>query len=313
MQILFSPNEGSQIALLSQEGSGIASRSREGWFQHRNVSASEPPCLRYAQAPLLTQEGKIGSLFANRASTVSTEILRQLVGRSGLQFRHSIPGGFMFRKSAFVCILCVVLAATATLAQSIKTIPRPPAQPAGAPATDAGSAAPDGYAPIPQWPGQTRAPHPAKTEAYSVSTFAEGLNGGFCFSFLPDGRIIVGERPGRIRIVDKNGRVSDPIDGLPTLWARGQGLFDVRLDKDFATNRTIYLSYTVLPAGTSEASPPRFAGVLKVARARLSADDKRIENIKVLLDAEGTGGRVIQAPDGTLFVTASIPAGIGIN
>ncbi|HLQ78956.1 MAG TPA: PQQ-dependent sugar dehydrogenase [Terriglobia bacterium] len=219
----------------------------------------------------------------------------------------------MFRKSAFVCILCVVLAATATLAQSIKTIPRPPAQPAGAPATDAGSAAPDGYAPIPQWPGQTRAPHPAKTEAYSVSTFAEGLNGGFCFSFLPDGRIIVGERPGRIRIVDKNGRVSDPIDGLPTLWARGQGLFDVRLDKDFATNRTIYLSYTVLPAGTSEASPPRFAGVLKVARARLSADDKRIENIKVLLDAEGTGGRVIQAPDGTLFVTASIPAGIGIN
>ena len=50
-----------------------------------------------------------------------------------------------------------------------------------------------------------------------------------------------------------------------------------------------------------------------MARAQLSKDDKRIENVKVLLDAEGTGGRVIQAPDGTLFVTSSIPAGLGIN
>jgi glucose/arabinose dehydrogenase len=123
----------------------------------------------------------------------------------------------------------------------------------------------------------------------------------------------VGERPGKIHIIDKNGHVSDPLDGLPALWARGQGLFDVRLDKDFAVNRTIYLSYTVLPAGTSETAPPRLAGVLKVARAQLSKDDKRIENVKVLLDAEGTGGRVIQAPDGTLFVTSSIPAGLGIN
>jgi glucose/arabinose dehydrogenase len=73
------------------------------------------------------------------------------------------------------------------------------------------------------------------------------------------------------------------------------------------------LSYTVLPEGTNEAAPPRLAGVLKVARAQLSKDDKRIENVKILLDAEGTGGRVIQAPDGTLFVTSSIPAGLGIN
>jgi glucose/arabinose dehydrogenase len=100
---------------------------------------------------------------------------------------------------------------------------------------------------------------------------------------------------------------------LPALWARGQGLFDVRLDKEFAANRTVYLSYTVLPEGTSEANPPRSAGVLMVARAQLSKDDKRIDNVKVLLNAEGTGGRVIQAPDGTLFVTSTIPAGLGIN
>src|SRR5262245_21843165 len=50
-----------------------------------------------------------------------------------------------------------------------------------------------------------------------------------------------------------------------------------------------------------------------VASARLSADDKRLEGLKVLLNAEGTVGRVIQAPDGTLFVTSTIPAGLGIN
>jgi len=54
-------------------------------------------------------------------------------------------------------------------------------------------------------------------------------------------------------------------------------------------------------------------GVLLVARATLAGDDRRLENVTVLLDAEGTGGRIIQATDGTLFVTSSIPAGIGIN
>ncbi len=68
------------------------------------------------------------------------------------------------------------------------------------------------------------------------------------FHFLPDGRIIVGERPGRIKIVGRDGKVSEPIEGLPSnLWARGQGLFEVRPDRAFATNRTIYLTYTVLP------------------------------------------------------------------
>jgi len=217
----------------------------------------------------------------------------------------------MLRKLWFAGFLCFGLSASAFLAQTVRTIPRPPAQTAGAPTTE--SASPDGYAPIPEWPGQTRAPHAAKTAAYKVETVAEGLNGAFCFSFLPDGRIIVDERPGRIRIVEKDGHVSAPLEGLPKIWANGQGLFDVRLDRDFAANRTVYLSYTVLPEGANEAALPRSPGVLMVARAQLSQDDKRIENVKVLLNAEGTGGRVIQAADGTLFVTATVPAGLGIN
>ena len=204
-----------------------------------------------------------------------------------------------------------ILGAALVLAQSVHPVPRPPVT---RPGPEAGTTVADGYAPAPQWPGQTRAPLPKTTSPYEVQTVAEGFTGAFCFSFLPDGRILVGERPGRIKIVGRDRKVSEPLDGLPpNLWARGQGLFEVRADRDFSKNRTLFLSYTVLPDGAELNALPRYPGVLLVARATLSADDRRIENVKVLLEAEGTGGRVIQARDGTLFVTSSIPGGVGIN
>jgi len=204
-----------------------------------------------------------------------------------------------------------LLLAALLLLQAVHPVPRPPVTPPG---PEAGTTAADGYVPAPQWPGQTRAPLPKTTSPYDVQTVAEGFAGAFCFSFLPDGRVLVGERPGRIKIVGRDGKVSEPLDGLPTnLWARGQGLFEVRADRDFSKNRTLFLSYTVLPDGAERNALPRYPGVLLVARATLSADDRRIENVKVLLEAEGTGGRVIQARDGTLFVTSSIPGGVGIN
>src|SRR5471032_2528038 len=98
--------------------------------------------------------------------------------------------------------VCVMFGATRTVAQTVRPAPRPPAP--GPAKPEDGSAAPDGYAPSPAWLGQTRAPRPAKTAAYDVETVAEGLSGAFCFSFLPDGRIIVGERPGHIKIVGKD-------------------------------------------------------------------------------------------------------------
>ena len=140
------------------------------------------------------------------------------------------------------------------------------------------------------------------------------MSGAFCFSFLPDGRIIVGERAGRIKIVAKDGTVSPPIEGLPaSLWTRGQGLFEVRPDIAFSANRAIYLTYTVLPEGADPATLPRYPGVLVVASAILAKDDRRLDDLKVLLNAEGTGGRLIQGKDGTLLVTSTIPAGLGIN
>ena len=162
--------------------------------------------------------------------------------------------------------------------------------------------------------GKPERTRPVRSEAYAVETVASGLAGAFAFHFLPDGRIIVSERPGRIRIVGKDGKPSEPLAGLPAIWNRGpQGLFEVLPDRDFARNRVIYLTYTALPEGTNPASPPRLAGVLMVARARLSDDSTRLEDVKTILDAEGIGGRAIQASDGTLLVASSIPAGVGID
>jgi aldose sugar dehydrogenase len=213
------------------------------------------------------------------------------------------------------CLVVVVAVAVAveTRAQNGRVIPRAPALPPGT--TPPGeSAAPDGYQPIPQWLGQTRAAAATKIAAYRVESFAEGLSGAFSFHFLPDGRIIMGERPGRIRIVGKDGKLSDPIEGMPSnLWAHGQGLFEVLPDRAFATNRTLYLTYTILPEGANEAALPRSPGILMAASAKLSPDERRLEGLTVLLNAEGTGGRAVQALDGTLFVTSTVPAGLGIN
>src|SRR4029077_9978308 len=122
----------------------------------------------------------------------------------------------MIRKALITGAMSIALGSALLIAQT-KTVPRPAAAPPGQPPGE--SAAPDGYAPIPQWFGQTRAAVPAKTETFTVETFAEGFN-GIAFRFLPDGRILLGERNGRIRIIGKDGKVSEPLSGIPA----GQGL-----------------------------------------------------------------------------------------
>jgi aldose sugar dehydrogenase len=143
----------------------------------------------------------------------------------------------------------------------------------------------DNSTPQPAWAGQTRAPKPAKTAAYEVETVAEGLFSPWSFSFLPDGRMLVSETARGLRIVDKNGRLGEYISGLPIDFSkRAQQLLDSIPDKDFASNRVIYFLYRV---------PPREAG-------------------DVLLNTQGIEGRMIQAPDGTLFIDSGPLAGRGI-
>ncbi|HET9830854.1 MAG TPA: PQQ-dependent sugar dehydrogenase [Vicinamibacterales bacterium] len=217
----------------------------------------------------------------------------------------------MIRRSLLAGAACVALGAVIITAQT-KSVPRPAALPPGQ-QPPGESAAPDGYAPIPQWLGQTRAPVPAKSETFAVETFADGLNGAGSFHFLPDGRILVAERPGRLKIVGKDGKISEPLEDMPkNMYLRGQALYEVQPDKNFSTNRTIYMTYAILPEGADPAKQ-RSPGHLHVVSAKISADDKRLENVKDLLDAEGVSGHVVQANDGTLLVTSTVPAGLGVN
>lgn len=136
-----------------------------------------------------------------------------------------------------------------------------------------------------------------------ATTVASGLEHPWGMDFLPDGNVIVTERPGRLRILAA-GHLSDPIPGLPKIWAQGQGgLLDVAVAPDFETSRTIFISFS---------QPGKGGAGTAVARARLEGDkDKaRLENVDVIFSMEKKtakgqhfGSRLVFHPDGTLFVT----------
>ena len=150
---------------------------------------------------------------------------------------------------------------------------------------------------------QTRAPA-APTSQVTVQTVAEGLDHPWGFEFLPDGRILVTERDGRMRIVSTDGRLSQPVAGVPEVFAQGQGgLLDVALAPDFETSGTIYFSFS---------EPRRDGNGTAVARARLNADvsPPRLEDVQVIFHQQPSydgnvhfGSRIVPTPDGKLFVT----------
>lgn len=158
----------------------------------------------------------------------------------------------------------------------------------------------------PAVPGQTRAPEAKSNVAYQVQTFASGLEKPWGLAFLPDGRLLVTEKPGRLRIVGQDGKVSAPVAGLPAVDARNQGgLLGLALDPDYGDNNLIYWSYAELkPDGTNHTA---------VARGKLVTDAagaSRVENVQVIfrqtpsLASTGHyGGRLVFAPDKTLYVT----------
>jgi glucose/arabinose dehydrogenase len=155
----------------------------------------------------------------------------------------------------------------------------------------------------PALPGQTRAPERKTNVAFEVVTVAEGLQNPWGMTFLPDGRMLVTEKPGRLRIVTTEGKLSEPVSGLPAVDARNQGgLLDVSLDPAFAKNRLIYWSY----AERREGGPNNTA----VARGRFVEDAKpRVENVQVIFrqvpSLDSTlhfGSRLVWGRDGTLFI-----------
>ncbi len=152
---------------------------------------------------------------------------------------------------------------------------------------------------------------PSSAGNLEVRTFARGLAHPWSLAFLPDGRMLVTERPGRIRIVTTEGQLSPPLKGVPDVWASGQGgLLDVVTDKAFAQNRTIFFCFSERTGG---------GGRTAIARAKLNDGSGRLDETRIIFRQEGPlssgnhyGCRIVQAEDGNLFVTlgehASYPA-----
>ena len=177
--------------------------------------------------------------------------------------------------------------------------------------------------PAPAFPGQTKAPAPVKASApFNVQTIATGLTGAWAIAFLPDGKLLVTQNAGTMRVVRSDGVVFGPVGGVPGVKAIGaQGLHDIVLDPDFARNRLVYFTYFAPPRGEAAGSwPVEFfyervwtrpfterrtmqLGAERIARARLSDDDLRLEDVEVL--AEGAERRIVVARDGTLLVTGA--------
>jgi aldose sugar dehydrogenase len=164
----------------------------------------------------------------------------------------------------------------------------------------------DGYAPAPAFPGQTKAPIVVGKQGYAVETVAK-IDRPWGMAFLPNGKMLISFRNGGMRIVTREGVVSEPLAGVPALVnpRLGSGMYGVILDKNFARNRMIYFAYH-----TKNASDPAAMG--RIASARLSADEKSLEEVKTLREGADIQPRAIaQARDGTLLVLSAFVSDSG--
>ncbi|WP_283180413.1 MULTISPECIES: PQQ-dependent sugar dehydrogenase [unclassified Pseudomonas] len=138
-----------------------------------------------------------------------------------------------------------------------------------------------------------------------VTTMTKGLEHPWALAFLPDRQgMLVTERPGNLRVVSADGKLSAPLSGVPKVWSKGQGgLLDVVLSPDFKQDRTVYLSYA---EGGGEGGKAGTA----VGRGRLSDDLTALKDFKVIFRQEPKlsvgnhfGSRLVFDRDGYLFIT----------
>jgi glucose/arabinose dehydrogenase len=134
-----------------------------------------------------------------------------------------------------------------------------------------------------------------------LTVVTSGLEHPWGIAFLPDGRALVTERPGRLRVVDRAGKASEPLTGVPAVDAVGQGgLLDVALDPDFARNQRIYLSY----------AEPRGEGTNGTSVVRAKLGESGLGEVTVIFRQQPAmasrhhfGSRLVFGRDGNLFVT----------
>jgi aldose sugar dehydrogenase len=154
----------------------------------------------------------------------------------------------------------------------------------------------------PAFVGQTRINAVVTQSPYEGKLLTSSLSRPWGIAALPDGRFIITEIEGAIRIVTASGTVGEPINGVPKVYCAGQGgLLGICIDPAFSKNRMVYWAFS---ESVGEGS------LTSVAKGMLSSDEKRVENITVIYQAKPSykgslhfGGRVLMAKDGNLFLS----------
>ncbi len=154
----------------------------------------------------------------------------------------------------------------------------------------------------PAFAGQTRIAGVKTSSPYQARAIANGLEKPWGITQLPDGRLLITQKEGSMRIATTEGELSAPITGIPKVDSRGQGgLQGLTIDPDFTNNRTVYFIFS---------EPFEKGNVAALAKGILSADDKTMQNVTVLYRATPSyngdkhyGGRVLVASDGNLIMT----------
>lgn len=153
----------------------------------------------------------------------------------------------------------------------------------------------------------------ATAQTVRPEVVSSGLQNPWGLAFLPEGKFLLTERPGRMRVVSADGKLSEPLTGLPAIAAGGQGgLLDVVTDADFARNRTLYFCFS------EPAAAPAQGNSTALARAVLNAAQTGLEDVKVIFSQKPKfastahfGCRIVESrspgvdgqPDGKLFLT----------
>jgi glucose/arabinose dehydrogenase len=219
----------------------------------------------------------------------------------------------MTHKTALAGAIALVLISSFTVAaqtpapaQTAPAAPKKGGPPPGGGPENGMNTRPPNRPGAPAFPGQTRAPEQKLNVAFNVVTVSQGLVNPWGLAFLPGGKMLVTEqKPGRLRVVAADGKLSEPVAGLPAIDLRpGQGgLLDVALDPAFATNQLIYWSYSEPGANQTNNTA--------VARGRfVDGAAPKVENVQVIFHQQPSlnstlhfGGRLVFARDGKLFIT----------
>ena len=155
----------------------------------------------------------------------------------------------------------------------------------------------------PAFAGQTRAPAIRTRTLVETTLIAHGLNHPWALAFLPNGHMLITEKPGTMRVVSASGELGASIANVPEVFYKSDGgLLDLVIDPKFARNRQVYFAF----------SEPRTGGSgLTLASARLSADESALESVRILLRIEPThtsvshfGCRLLFDRKGKLFMTS---------